>query len=503
MLKKLLSATIATSLCLSLFVGCGPKPVQGKTSSGTKSSSSSVSGVSGDSSLSGVSDVASGSSLVSGVSGSSVKPGTSSVKPGASSVKPGTSSAKPGTSTVKPGTSSVKPGTSTPSKTGPVELKVWGDQANQALMAAVADYTDAHANVTINVVTAADSTVDGLRSNIAAGTEPDILMLDHVYITACGTEGLFKNLVPLGANNIKSKFIPSTWAGVSFGNAVYGLPHDGNTICLMYNKTMLQDNAHQNPPTTLDQLKSVGTAVAAANPGKQAFTEPFVSSTDTNRLNWAAFNYCFWLWGCGGDILSPDNKTAIFNQAPGIQALQMIVDLKSQGVTDGATYQESQFYSGDVGMIEMGNWAIGQLQTNTKLGVTKLPILIPNGKSVSGLGLFAVGITSSTSFPADAFNFISAYTTNVDYQIQYCKQNNQLPVTYSALADPFYTQGANAANWAVFIDQYKTCKARPGVSCWTDIQTDLAQAIISAIGGTDPKAALDAAAAKVNILLKK
>jgi multiple sugar transport system substrate-binding protein len=474
MFKKLLSVTIAGTLCFSLLAGCGPKKVGPTNSSSSKSSSSSMS--SGGSQISSLT-----SGLSSTVSGSKV-------------------------STISKAISKITATSGT--KSSPVANKnITISGSGDSLLAAVSDYEDTHSNVKFKV-TPPSGTVAAdvqLKLDITAGTEPDILMLDHVYITSLGVGKQLLDLVPLGANNIKGKYIPTVWNAVSFNNQVYGLPHDGNTLALMYNKTRLSATGLA-APSTYEQLVSVGQKMMANDPGMaEAFTTPFVQTSDDGRLNWSSMVYFTWLWRCGGEILSSDNKTAKFNGPGGVKALQMLLDLVKQSkISDGVTYKESQFYNGDVGMIELGNWSIAQLTNNPKasLGVAPLPTLVAGVPNYSGLGLFAMGITASCPYPDVAFDFLSKYTTSDEYQLQYCKANNQLPVTESALKDPYYTTGANAANWKVFIDQYKNSKARPGVACWTQLQKEVANAIAGAIAGGQPQAVLDAAAAKVNLLLK-
>jgi multiple sugar transport system substrate-binding protein len=308
--------------------------------------------------------------------------------------------------------------------------------------------------------------------------------------------------VKYGANNLKSKYIPACWNAVSFKGDVYGLPQNGNTVALMYNKDML-DKTGKKAPATYNDLVSVGQSMLATSPGKTPFTAPFFENSSTGRLNWSAFEYFFWLWRNGGDILNSDYTQATFNSTAGVEALNMLTDLVKKGITPGNKYMESDFYFGNVGMIEMGNWSLPQLErqdSNANFSVAMLPKLKSSVPNYSGLGLFAMGITDSSQYPEIAFDFLAKYTTTTEYQLQYCKQNNELPVTYAALNDPYY----KSANWQIYIAQYKLSKSRPGVACWDQVEKEIANAVTSAVKGQkSAKAALDAAAATVDKLLAK
>ncbi len=385
------------------------------------------------------------------------------------------------------------------------QLKVWADSKDRALLVAVDAFEREHSDVLIQVSSPpAGDKVANLQMQIAAGNEPDIVTLDHVYITSLGRAGNLLNLASYGANDVKSKFIASCWEAVSSANGkeVYGLPHDGNTIALMYNKDML-DKTGLKAPTDYDSLVEVGQRMKSTSQGKTPYTSPFFDTADQGRKNWSAFVYFFWLWRCGGEILTDDLSAAAFNSQAGIDALTMLTDLVGEKqICAGDGYKESEFYNGNVGMIEMGNWSVPQLKSESRAAdfdVTLLPRLKDNVPQYSGLGLFAMGVTAKTDYPQEAYDFIESYCTNDSLQLQYAKQNNQLPCTTSALNDSYYNEDI----WNVYKEQYALSKSRPGVSNWDQIEAAVADAVNSAVKGTQtPKGALDAAAAKVNGYLK-
>lgn len=491
LLKRIIAASLAACMMLLSLTACGntttdsgvSNPQQGAESQqaasvGTDQTSSSTSSVSGNSSVGATTQVVSSGS-------NTVAPTTS----GGTAVTPGT-------------TSSATPGVGAANKV----LKVWWGNDDESMQYAVRLYEKAHPDVDFSIVTPPEYTVEKLKVAISAGTEPSIVLLDHVYITALGTSGQILDLNKFGASKIASKYISSCWNGVTSNGHVYGLPHDGNTIALMYNADMLKA-ANQKAPTTYNELLNVGQKVQSyvknhPDKGEYAFTSPFFDTASQGRKNWSAFVYFFWLWRNGGDILNSSHTKATFNGTAGVDALSQLKTLVDRGICAPSKYMESNFYNGTVGMIEMGNWAIDNLTSESKnanFGVTMLPRLKSGVSQWSGLGLFALGITKKTKYKNEAYDFIKYYTTNDTFQVQYGKQHRQLPVTKTALNDKFYSSSI----WKLYKKQYALSKARPGVNNWDQMEAEIADAVNKAISGASkPKDALDGAAKKINALLK-
>lgn len=353
--------------------------------------------------------------------------------------------------------------------------------------------------VKIKVENPAEITPSSLSVAISAGNAPDVVRLDHVYATSLGLKGLIADISSYGANNLKSKFVQSCWESSSVNDKVYGLPFDANTIALMYNKQLLS-KAGKQPPKTYEELRDVCNAIKSTSAGAWGYTAPFGS---TNK-NWAAFQYFFWLWRMGGDILTSDNKAPAFNSEAGVSALQMLVNLSKDGLAD-KTYHEAEFYTGTVGMIDMGDWALKTTvfkDTNT-FGVAPMPTLKSGVPGYSGLGLFVYSVVNGSKNKELAYKFTEFLSTNKDYQVKYCKDLYLIPSLIEAQKDSVYTSGTNAPVWTVYINQLNLSKHRPGVSNWNEVEKAIADAVTLAVNGTKtPKEALDAAAVTVQRLIK-
>jgi|GEM_PF-1202583 len=391
------------------------------------------------------------------------------------------------------------------------QIVVWADPNDDSVKAAIKKFEKARPDVKVKLENSSTTDIEAIQRALSSGQAPDILRLDHVYITGFGRNGDIINLNEYGAKKIAPKFVDSCWSAVKYQDDVYGIPGDANTIGFMYNIDMLNAAGKKvDDLKTYAGLKATANAMKAASPSKTPITFPFFDTVDQGRENWAAFNFCFWLWGEGGDVLSKDYKTATFNQQPGIDAMSKLVSFSTEKLTQNQ-YMEAGFYRGEVGMIEMGCWAIPSLISNThgqSLGVTTMPTLKAGVPAYSGLGLYAWGVTTNkakTNTPRSkelnqvCFDFLETFLTDDALQVSWARKNNFLPTTKGAAANSYFTSNKV---WSVFTKQYQTTKARPGVTNWLQIEGLIAKAINEAVSSKNVPNALNNAAKRVNDLLK-
>ncbi len=377
-------------------------------------------------------------------------------------------------------------------------LTIWDATDNPAMAAAAVKYEKENKGVKINIVSSGHTELSSLKTAIASQTAPDIIVMDHVYLVAAGTQGFLLDLTKYGANNIKSKFMESCWNASGHGGKIYGLPFDANTICLMYNKEIL-NAANTKVPTTLDEMKSASAAVKTKyGNSKYAFTASFGSS----NKNFAAFQFFFWLWRNGGEVLNADYTKATFNSQAGVDALNALAELYKSGYVS-EEYDQNGFLNGGVGMMENGTWLLEDITTSAnkgKYGVALMPELKKGVPQYSGLGLYCYGVTSGSKNPELAYDFIAEFCTTDNYQLTYCKSQGRIPSLLSAQKDSYYS----TEEMQVFIEQLKLSKARPGVNNWDRIEENIADAVAMVIKGEqDAKTALDASAAYVTKEINK
>lgn len=390
----------------------------------------------------------------------------------------------------------------------PKVVTMWwrNDQGSkERIQKVIDDFEAENPDVTIEVDFVGDpDNYDKLKVALAGHTAPDIVKIDHVYTQALGYKGQFLDLVPLGANDIKDKFIESCWNAGTYQDKVYGLPFDANTIAFFYNKDIF-DEAGAKVPTTYDEIIDAAEKIKAIGGDEIVpYTVPFTEGTS----GWVQFQWLFWLWRSGGDVLNEDWTEAIYNSPEGVEALQLMLDLQEvHEIIPKNSYYEGEFFdAGKVGMIDMGCWLIQKAIDEEEgkdlaydLDVVTMPSLKEGVPNYSGLGQYSIGITSLCENPQEAFDFLSFYTTNTEYQLAYTTGHRLIPSLKEALNDEYYQR----PEWKVFTDQLKVTKSRPGTPAWPEIAEHMAVAIQQTLTGMkSPQEALDDAVAKSNEAIK-
>ena len=386
-----------------------------------------------------------------------------------------------------------------PEEAGPAEVKIWwvqDENAKAPLEAAIADYAEEAPNVTVTIEdTPTGDTYDKLKIAIAGGTQPDIVKLDHVFVQALGYKNMLADMVPLGANDVKDQFLSSTWEANMYKDKVYALPFDANTIAFMYNKDILNE-AGAAVPTTYEEIIESGKKIQAlGNSELYAYTVP----VNPGGSGWLGFQFYFWLWRNGAEILNDDWSKAIFNSPEGIGALQKIIDLSEvHGVIPANVYMESEFYNGKVGMLDMGCWhvpTITSADAPAEFGITTMPVLKAGVPGHSGLGLYSLGVTANSKFLQAAYDFTEFFASGEEYQLMFGKATNLMPSLVAAYDDPFY----QTPEWSSFHAQLKIAKSRPGSPAWPEINEYIQVAIQEALTGLKTaEQAMNDAAVKAN-----
>ena len=389
------------------------------------------------------------------------------------------------------------------------QIVFWADPTDDSAKAAIESFKQKRPDIEVKLENNATVDISNIQRAISSGQAPDILRMNHVYITGFGRNGDFLDLNKYGAAKIAPKFVEPCWQAVSHNGATYGIPGDANTTGFMYNQDMLNAAGKSvSDLATYEGVKETARAMKAAEPEKTPITFIFPDNGCRNPVLIEFFSY---LWSEGGEILSPDLKTATFNGKPGINALNKLVSFLNENLAE-EIYQEREFYRGEVGMIYMDCWAIPSLVDNThrqNLGVTTMPVHKAGVPGYSVLETYAWGVTKNkarTTEPRSeemnqaCFDFLENFLTDDALQMSWAKNNYLLPTTKSALGNSYFTSNEV---WNVFAKQVQITKSRPGVTNWLPIEVDLLIALDEAVTTKNVPNALNSAAARVNELLDK
>ncbi|MNM10034.1 Multiple sugar-binding protein precursor [compost metagenome] len=335
-----------------------------------------------------------------------------------------------------------------------------------------------------------------LQISGSGGEVPDVARLDIIWVPELQDSDL---LVPLDEefsdfNTVAQGLLAGPLSTAKVGDHYYGVPLNTNTKVLFWNKDMLQKSGVNQAPATMDEFFSAITAVKAQFPKGWGYGEPALQG----------WNVLPWIWSNGGDILSPDYKTA-----DGYLNSPQTVDIISKLRTAYAAGEISGFKPGDVSVTEghaqgsyammaEGPWSVAQF--NTQFPDYKASMaLFPAGSagSVQVLGGEDLGVLSKDK-KEESWKFVK-FMVSESSQVEMGKIG-QIPVNLAAMSNE---EVQKIDYYPIFLEQLKTAKARPPVKSWPQIDNVLGDTMTRIfLTDKDVKAELDAAVVQINKLLQ-
>lgn len=341
-----------------------------------------------------------------------------------------------------------------------------------------------------------------LEQQVMSGTAPDLVRMDHVYITALGQKGLVYDLQERfnATIQLKDKFVTSAWEASTSGDAVYGIPFDANTI-IFGAKTSVLQQAGVSIPTTYEELRTAGTEMNALNLEQKPYFLPMEGFSGMSPMG---TYFMTWLWRLGGDLLNEDLTEAVFNdKETGVEALNMIVQLRKDGMLATDAHED-----GKTVMSDYGTWWMNSVETDMEFSLQ--PQLKEGISRYSGLGLYSLAVVTTATEAQVAYDFAVHLATEQNsadkkhYVYTYCRNHSLIPALKAAIttSEIWDADSAEGEFWRVSTEQLALSKYRPAVPCWPEIEEALTTAIYQTLlGEKTAQQALDDAAEVANRLL--
>lgn len=244
-----------------------------------------------------------------------------------------------------------------------------------------------------------------------------------------------------------TKFSPLTYD--KYNGHLYGLPQVTDVQALLYNKKELMDAGITGPPQNMTQFEADVVRVAQQNKREYGF------ETDGTFAKALPF-----LYACGGGLLGQRNNNILLNDQGSVSGLNFLDHLQKKGnvkpvyvnLANGGQISPivTDFMKGKTAMIFDGPYDVSEILTGSSfshdhdnLGVAGIP-MGPGGQVGSPLGGQSYVISSSTAYPAEAYEFIK-FMSSTNSQITIAKANYTLPTRWSATrmavsSNPFIKQ---------------------------------------------------------------
>lgn len=279
-----------------------------------------------------------------------------------------------------------------------------------------------------------------MKAAMAAGTAPDVFLLDGELMGAFAPNGL---LLPLDEAMAAKGVTADSYFGPTLelyqqDGATLGLPKDFNPLVVFVN-TDMAEAAGVDPASiaTWDDWKAAATAMTQGDgPGKQ-----YGLCLNSDILRSGAF-----IFQNGNPII--DGTTATFNAPEAVEAIEFWKSFKDDG--SGALFGDlgkgwcgEAFASGNTAMAVEGGWIVPFLADPangaTELNYTAIPLPTPEGGE-QGSWLFtnAIAASANTQYPQAAAAAV-LYLTGPENQQALISSGLAQPTWKELASDPFYS----------------------------------------------------------------
>ncbi|MDA1028573.1 MAG: extracellular solute-binding protein [Bacteroidetes bacterium] len=247
----------------------------------------------------------------------------------------------------------------------------------------------------------------------AAGTVPDVFLLDSPIIPALMNRGLLVNLSPYEPQTgiDPDDYYEAVRAVFLNNGELLAFPKDFTPLLIYYNRALFRkaNLPYPSEDWTWDDFLSAAKALTLDEDG-DGKPDQFGSAFDNKLYLWQP-----WIWTNGGDLFAPDGTTTkgVLTSEKTLEAFQFLVDLRvKHGVTPpmvgvgnsrGGAIQGTvgMFYGGRLAMMPSGRWAYVRMRPylqsgDLDVGVAPLPSRFKGQKSNV---IYAAGWSVSKSSP--------------------------------------------------------------------------------------------------------
>ena len=394
--------------------------------------------------------------------------------------------------------------------TGDITFAVWGGSVSEtnAWRGIKQKFEAANPAATVNVkVVPYDGFFSGIDRGIQSGKAPDLFRVDYTTIGKYSSKDVLLDVTPYFTTAEVGAFLPALWDAVKFNGVPYGVPHQTDTSCILYDKAALQDAGITSVPDRLDsawswdEFSEVAQKLRASLPAKQ-----FPFAYDWTQAG--AFRWLSWLYMAGGTLLSDDLKKVAIPSDAATRAMDFtksFFDKKwvpSNNTIKTSVYSDNFFLNRTVPMSFVGDFLVPEI-ADKKDGYKRewAATFMPRDKSAAAdLGGNAVVARKDIKNPDLAGAFLR-FLVSEDAMKYFCEQAVELP-TLTTLAGEKLDYAFRPDAVAICAQQATTISDRivkeSTVPAFADINTILQDQLELAFHGRSGDQTLKAIATKVS-----
>lgn len=332
-------------------------------------------------------------------------------------------------------------------------------------------------------------------TQLAAGTAPDLMLMDEGMYTQAKDAGFFTDITKL-VDVSKYNLMPIK-SFVFYKNQQDGVPWEILGYQLIVNQDML-DKAGVKPPKTYEEFLAASKKLTGGGNYGFAFRQ-----TMPEQAGWW-YDLSNWVYGAGGQWSTPEGVPTINSPAvlKGVKRYKEFYDSVIPQGADAATYRR-MFWEGKIAMMIDNNSVPGIIKSqNATMNVMAYPVPFETQISDSNTGfMFIPKGSKNQAAAAELVKYILRDDVQKKLAVAF---GGTIPGTGARVPDDFLKTAPYLTTYYNNAPTYRSIIA-PGIApVFSDARTAVLEQISQVlVNNADPQKALDQAQTKVEDLLKK
>lgn len=345
-----------------------------------------------------------------------------------------------------------------------VKFYVRGDEAIFGVFDKLKEaFKEVEPDLEVNIEQApGDDWHDKFLLKLASNDVPDCLFECDCTITTSIRNGALlplDDLIAADSRFNKDAYLPIAFNASVFEDQTYGLPYDGGSLVIFYNKRLFEEAgiAPLDPvtPMTWDQMIEYGKAMTKDRGGKRASEDGF----DSGRILQYGLSPASWLpwvyiWGNGGEVLTQDGKVALA-ETPAVEGMQFVADLMNvHHISPNPQASEGNTISFQTGNVAMEYNGVWNMVRYNELDFDWDVAPFPTGAKQVSTGWYSpLSITANAANRDGAWKWVSFCCSEPGQTIVAELGQAVPPLTAMANSEVFLNPETKPEHKQVFLDQ--------------------------------------------------
>lgn len=186
-----------------------------------------------------------------------------------------------------------------------------------------------------------------------------------------------------------SAFLPAAWQNVTAGGVeVYGIPFRLDVRIIHFWRDCLEE-AGVDPQTAFQTPAAFHKTMLAL---QKVMPKPFAATGDRGDHN-TIYDSASWVWANGGDFISPDGKSVLFDQPAALEGFRQYFELYRFISGPGMHTSDvlNSFIQRKVAAITLGPWLYSNLKEQNRIDlISQLGLASPPGPAFVGGSVLSV-----------------------------------------------------------------------------------------------------------------